>query len=85
MIFTLNFKTKKSILLDEKNRNELYSKNIFESIIYFFNKKIKKNFNHTKEKAIIGYDIKTYNQIDINEKMVIFSQLVQLEVERQQQ
>ena len=68
MIFTLNFKTKKSILLDEKNRNELYSKNIFESIIYFFNKKIKKNFNHTKEKAIIGYDIKTYNQIDINEK-----------------
>ena len=32
MIFTLNFKTKKSILLDEKNRNELYSKNIFESI-----------------------------------------------------
>lgn len=68
MIFTLNFKTKKSILLDEKNRNELYSKNIFESIIYFFNKKIKKNFNHTKEKAIIGYDIKTYNQIDISEK-----------------
>ena len=68
MIFTLNFKTKKSILLDEKNRNELYSKNIFESIIYFFNKKIKKNFNHTKEKTVIGYDVKTYNQIDISEK-----------------
>lgn len=68
MIFTLNFKTKKSILLDEKNRNELYSRNMFENIIYFFNKKIKKNFNHTKEKAIIGYDLKTYNQIDITSK-----------------
>lgn len=68
MIFTLNFKTKKSILLDEKNRNELYSRNMFENIIYFFNKKIKKNFNHTKEKSIIGYDLKTYNQIDITSK-----------------
>lgn len=67
MIFTLNFKTKKSILLDEKNKSELYSKSIFENLIYFFNKKIKNNINHTKENAIIGYDIKTYNQISINE------------------